>query len=181
MDPIDTNRPRRHGDATRSDLVLEAETSTVRALRAIFAALGFSGVMGLVFGGAVIDAGARGPGGWMSLGGGVLVCLSGLGRYVIDHNRKRRSARRGPQAVALPDQVALRRRAMLATVGAAVMAVSVLVGGILRLTTTSSDTLRGVIFVCLTPVCASAVYLGARLLRRGARTGDYSPPRRGLP
>ena len=180
MDPIETSRPRRH-DAARSDLVLGPETSAVRALRTIFAALGFSGAMGLVFGGAVVDTGARGPGSTMSSAGFVLVVLSGLGGYVLDHKRKRRAARLGPQAVPLPDQVALRRRYILATVGAAVMTVAVLVGGILRLTTTSSDTLDGVIFIGLTPVCASAVYLGARLLRRGARTGDYSPPRRGLP
>jgi len=117
----------------------------------------------------------------MSSGGFVLVFLSGLGGYVLDHKRKRRAARLGPQAVPLPDQVALRRRAILAAVGAAAMTVAVLVGGILRLTTTSSDTLHGVIFVCLTPPFAFLVYLGARLLRRGARTGDYSPPRRGLP
>jgi len=181
VDPIDTNRHRRHDDAARSDLVLEPETSAVRALRAIFAALGFSGLMGLVFGGAVIDAGARRPGGWMSVGGYAFVCLSVLGRYVLDHNRKRRAARLGPQAVPLPDQVALRRRAILATVGAAVMTAAVLAGGILRLTTTSSDTLHGVIFVCSTPAFAFLVYQGVRPLRRGARTGDYSPPRRGLP
>ncbi len=137
--------------------------------------------MGLVFGGAVIDAGARGPGSWMSLGGFVLLCLSGLGGFVMDHHRKRRAARLGPQAVPVPDQVALRRRAIRATVVAAVMTVAVLVGGILRLTTTSSDTLHGVTFVCLTPPFAFMVYLGAQLVRRGARTGDYSPPRRGLP
>jgi len=156
-------------------LVLGPETSAVRGLRAIFAALGFSGMMGLVFGGAVIDAGARRPGGWVSVVGSVLFVLSGLGGYVLDHNRKRRAARLGPQAVALPDQVALRRRAILATVGAAVMTVAVLASGIVRLTTTSSDTLHGVFFVCLTPFGASAVYLGVRLLRR------YSPARRGLP
>jgi hypothetical protein len=181
VDPIETNRPRPHNDTARSDLVLGPKTSAVRALRTIFAALAFSGAMGLVFGGVVVDAGARGPGSWMSLGGFVLVSLSGLGRYVTGRSRKRRSARLGPRAVPLPEQVAVRRRAMRGTVGAGVMTVAVLVGGILRLTTTSSDTLDGVIFVCLAPPCAFLVYLGARLLRRGARTGDYSPPLRGLP
>jgi len=86
-----------------------------------------------------------------------------------------------PKFLLPPEQEALRRRAVRTTVGFAVATVAALIGGIFILAATSNDRVNGLIELCGTPFGAFAVYLGLRLLRRGARTGDYSPPQRGLP
>ena len=86
-----------------------------------------------------------------------------------------------PKFLLPPEQEALRRRAVRTTVGFAVATVAALIGGIFLLAATSNDRVNGLIALCGTPFGAFVVYLGLRLLRRGARTGDYSPPQRGLP
>ncbi len=81
-----------------------------------------------------------------------------------------------------PEQGALRRRAIRVTAGFAAVTVVLLLGGVVILATPGNDPVDGVIAICGAAFGAFAVHLGLRLLRRGAATGDYSPPpSRGMP
>ncbi len=80
-----------------------------------------------------------------------------------------------------PEQAALRRRVIAVTLGFAVVTIALVIGGVVTLTTSSHDVVDGVVALGGSPFAAFTVYVGVRLLRRGARTGDYSPPTRGLP